>query len=185
MSGLLTNRMSLIAALCACGVFALTGCNSEPKGKSGSSTTAATTAGGHGHDHDAHAGHNHEKGPHGGPVLELSGAEGHLELVFDSEAGKLSAFVLDEKMKDITIAVPELKLQVQALTEAEKKKGDLGKEGVVVLKAVGAKDGKATEFTGTSDVLKGAKEFSAVIDTSFKVEDKTVEKMKFDYPPKH
>ena len=63
------------------------------------------------HDDHAHGeGHVH-KAPHGGTLLEVGEHAYNLELVRDTEAGKLTVYVLDGHAENfVRIAAPELQL---------------------------------------------------------------------------
>ena len=195
MSGLQRlNRTSLIMALSAYGLFWVAGCEDKAKTPSkATNSAAATTSSSGGAGHKEHAGHDHDHdhdhdkheaagAPHKGELVEVGEEVAHLELVLDAETGKLTAYVLDAAgKKDVTVAMTELKLQFAA-----GKKGSLPADGFqdLVLKAVDAKDGKASQFSGTSDKLKGVKEFTGVF-ASLKVGEKPVDNIPVKFPSGH
>src|SRR5688572_3567783 len=80
----------LITAVLTAGLFAA-GCNK-------SSQTASND---HGHDHGP-GGHFHDKKsgpPHGGTPVQVGGHDFHLELVNDTHAGKMLAYVYDDHLE--------------------------------------------------------------------------------------
>ena len=95
--------------------------------------------------------HTHQA-PHGGTLVELGQEFAHVELVFESTTGKVTAYVLDgEVEKPIRLEQKELVLK-----------------GKVTLQAVGSpltgeKPGDTSQFEGQSDGLKGATELDAAL----------------------
>jgi len=87
--------------------------------------------------------HDH-KAPHGGTLLEIGEHAGHLELVHDENAGKVTLYILDAHAeKEVAIKdAPKLNL-----------KGKGGKKQLET-KAVDVKDGLASKFEATDDALK-------------------------------
>lgn len=99
------------------------------------------------HDHDDHTteGHSHSPGPHGGTIVDWGGGTYHVELVFDHEAKKVTAYVFgtDEKtpapIKADQIMMATADLQLSLKPEGESAAGEftaftatheaLGKEG--------------------------------------------------------
>jgi hypothetical protein len=100
------------------------------------------------------AGHVHQA-PHGGALVELGQEFAHVELVFESATGKVTAYVLDgEVEKPFRLEQKELLLK--------------GKTQSLALQAVGSpltgeKPGDTSQFEGRSDGLKGATEFDAAL----------------------
>ena len=98
--------------------------------------------------------HAHQA-PHGGTLVELGQEFAHVEVVFESATGKVTAYVLDgEVEKPIRLEQKELLLK--------------GKTRSVTLQAVGSpltgeKPGDTSQFEGQSDGLKGATELDAAL----------------------
>lgn len=186
------HRVSTTAALAAALLFALQGCQSEkppevvkPAPKPASSDHAHD----HGdHDHgdgDGHGHHHHhhaEKGPHQGTLVALGDEAAHIELVLDAESGKLTAYVLDGAAAEaVLLSQGEIKLAV-SIAAPDAKKGDLPEPQELALLAVNATpEGKASEFAGQSDTLKGAKEFHVVL-PEITIGDEKFEPVEFKYP---
>lgn len=185
MSGLQKlNRASLIVALSAYGIFSLAGCgdsgkkpDTKPTNSSGKATSSGAETGQKGHDdHDHHA-HSHK-----GEMIEVGEELAHLLLNLDDKTGKLTATVLDAAGKnEVPVAMTSLKLQF-AVGETEK--GKLPEFQDLELKAVEAKEGKAADFEGTSDKLKGVKKFTGVL-ANLKIGDKSVDSVPIKYPSDH
>jgi hypothetical protein len=142
-----------------------------------------------GHDH-GHEHHHAEKGPHGGALVAFGDDVAHLEVVFDADAGKITAYVLDgEAEKPLKIKADKLQLTFVAghhHEEAKDKKPEAkdedDKTGAVTLAAVDADaDGMATQFAGAADDLKGAEEFEAVLE-SIRFDKIEFEKQRFKWP---
>ena len=92
----------LAATALAC--LALTGCGdkADPKGPEDK---------GEAHEH---------KAPHGGEILELGKEEGHVELVHDDAAGKITLYVYGTSLdKPVHVEKPTLTLQLKDGTAAE------------------------------------------------------------------
>jgi hypothetical protein len=181
------------AGTCVClplaaGLFLLAGCPGETPtaGKPGKTGAAANG----GHDGEAEAEHEHhhhhaDKGPHGGALVAIGADDAHVELVLDGETGKLTAYVLDgEAEKPVAIKQASLQLGITLPDEdaGEKTKGGLPKDVFpLMLAAVDPQDGKASEFSGTADELKGVEHFDAAL-TSISVGDKSFKNVSFSYP---
>jgi hypothetical protein len=194
-----------LVPLVAGGLLFLTGCPGETPTATKPAKTASTAKGqpegkdDHDHDHDGeHAHHHHhaEKGPHDGALVAIGHDDAHLEIVLDAETGKLTAYVLDgEAAKSIAIKQKNLQLAItlEHDHDAHEKEGDDKKEDQkkdevpestfpLMLAAVSPDaDGKASEFSGQSDELKGAKEFEAAL-TSITVGDEQFQGVTFKYP---
>lgn len=117
--------------------------------------------------------HEHHA-PHGGTLIELSEEEfAHLELVLDSQEGKLTGYVLDgEAEKSIRIPQEEIELKT-------KDKGD------IVLKAVanpltGETVGDTSEFSTQSDNLKSITTFEGSV-VSVLVKGKEFDNVSFTF----
>jgi len=174
----------------AVGLFFLGGCPGEtPAPKKPTTGSTGHKEGDEDHDHDHDHGHHHhhaEKGPHNGALVAIGQDDAHLEFVLDADSGTLKAYVLDgEAEKPIAIKQANLQLAVTL----SKKDGDgedksaLPDDAVIVmLSAVEPDgDGKATEFEGQADALKGADKFAANL-TSVTVGDKPFKNVTFKYP---
>lgn len=104
----------------------------------------AVLAGG-GHDHDGHDHGEEQKGPHGGEIQEVGDKEDtHAEIVHDSGAGKVILYLLgkDQKAPAAIKDTPKINLKTK----------DGNKQ--IEMKAVGAKDGKTSQFEAVDEVLK-------------------------------
>jgi hypothetical protein len=91
----------------------------------------------HKHEHD-------HKAPHGGILLEVGEEVAHIELVHDAKAGKATLYILgaDAKTAKAIKEAPKLNLK----TDKGNKQLDT--------KAVGGKDGAASEYEASGDELK-------------------------------
>jgi hypothetical protein len=172
------------------GLFILTGCPGETPQPS----KPVTTSTGHAdhdddHDHDHDHGHHHhhaEKGPHGGALVAIGEDDAHLEFVLDSDAGKLTAYVLDGAAeKPVAIKQANLQLAWNLLPpdEEDGTKSDLPDSvSLMMLEAVSpASNGTATEFAAQSDDLKGAEKFEAVL-TTINIAGRPFKEISFKYP---
>jgi hypothetical protein len=183
----LRHAALLVFPLVAGSLFFLSGCPGEtpaPKVTT-SASSASHKDGDEDHDHDHHH-HHAEKGPHGGALVAIGQDDAHVEIVLDADSGTLKAYILDgEAEKPVAIKQENLQLAVTL----GKKEGDGDDNSAlpddvipVTLAAVSpADDGKATEFEGQKDELKGAEKFDAVL-TAIKVGDKPFKNVNFNYP---
>jgi len=142
----------------------------------------------HDHDHDHnHASdshdHNHDHhhaAPHGGTMVALGDHMAHLELVLDSQNGTLTAYILDgEASNAVRLAQPAI--DIRLIKDPATKQGEN-----LVLKAVanaltGEKETDSSEFSITSDLLKGTTEFSAIIQ-SVTIKGQEFKGVEFKYP---
>ncbi|MBI1246736.1 hypothetical protein GC197_02685 [bacterium] len=120
----------------------LSGCNS------------AAPAGGDEHAHSEDDGHDHgdehahpTEGPHHGALIELGNEEYHGELVHNEETGKVTVYLLDSAGKTpVAIASPDITINLKHGGEASQFK----------LAAVGASDGKASEFSSDEPAMAEA-----------------------------
>jgi hypothetical protein len=180
----------LVFPLIAGGLVFLSGCPGETP-KPNVSTNASSGhehKEGHGdddHDHDGDHHHHHaEKGPHGGALVAIGHDDAHVEIVLDADSGALKAYILDgEAEKPVAIKQEHLQLAVTlGKKTADDDKSALPEDALIVtLTAVSPDDGKATEFEGQRDELKGAEKFDAVL-TAIKVGDKPFNNVNFNYP---
>lgn len=92
----------------------------------------------HDHKHDEH------EGSHGGVVLEIGDHVAHVEVVHDQKAGKITLYLTDKDAKSALAIKDAPKINVKA------EKGNKQIEA----KAIDAKDGAASQFEATDDVLK-------------------------------
>lgn len=129
-----------------------------------------------GHDHSAHAAHVHTA-PHGGTLVELGEHAFNLELVRDSAAGKLTAYVLDGHAEDfVRISAPSFSVTVtiagakQSLTLA-----------AVANAATGEKVGATSQFEVTADWLKSPAALTGTID-SLTIRDHAFKSVPFTLP---
>ena len=175
-----------LTPLIAGGLLFLTGCPGETPtaNTSGGAQSKVEEHDGKDDDHDHHH-HHAEKGPHGGALVAIGHDDAHLEFVLNSDTGALTAYVLDgEAEKPISIKQANLQLAF-ALKHGddEDDQHDLPELlEVLTLAAVSPdSDGKASEFSGQSDELKGAEKFTAAL-TSVTVREQRFEKVGFSYP---
>lgn len=131
-------------------------------------------ADGHTHQKTHHVSHAHEhKAPHGGTLVELGGEFAHVELVLDTEAGKLTGYVLDgEAEKPLRLTSATLKLAVN------------GKDvelAAVANDLTGEKVGDTSEFAGQADMLKGLKTFDGTV-AEITIRGKTFKGVVFKFP---
>ena len=119
----------------------LVGCNGSPAGSGGSDGHEHTD--GDGHDHgDEHA--HPSEGPHHGSLIELGNEEYHAELVHDDEKGNVTIYLLDDHAKaPVAITAAEVTINVPHNGQGSQFK----------LPAVGAAEGKASEFASNDPAL--------------------------------
>ena len=178
------------AAVLACGMWVLTGCGPSQMGPK--PEAPVPTAGHDEHGHDDHAGHDHgdhahgKEGPHKGTIVVVAGHGAHVELVLDAAEGKLTAYILDgslekpAKFKQETLAIGFIPKGAPA-TEAKPGEETLSDTEEIVLTAVNAEAGEASEFVGQSDKLKGLAKFDGLINAvSFGGKD--YKEVKFEFP---
>jgi hypothetical protein len=179
-----------VVPLVAGGLVFLSGCPGETPKPNVTTNTSSTNKDAHDdddhdHDHDHHH-HHAEKGPHGGALVAIGQDDAHVEIVLDADTGALKAYVLDgEAEKPVAIKQESLELVV---TLGKKEGADDDKSGLpddvvnVTLAAVSPDDdGKATEYEGQQDELKGTEKFDAVL-TAIKIGDKPFNNVNFKYP---
>ena len=189
MSSISRGILARLAVLfVAGGLFILTGCPGEtPQPVKPVTTTHADHDEDHDHDHEHDHHHHHaEKGPHGGALVAIGEDDAHLEFVLDSDAGKLTAYVLDgEAEKPVAVKQANLQLAFNLLPpdDEDGTKSDLPDSvSVVMLEAVSpASNGTATEFAVQSDDLKGAERFEATL-TAITIAGKSFKGILFKYP---
>jgi hypothetical protein len=119
---------------------------------SGCSKPEPATASGGGHVHRA---------PHGGTLVEVGEHAYNLELVRDSAAGKLTAYVLDGHAENfIRISAPAI--EIVAITGGQRRPLSLR---AVANPATGETVGDTSQFDGEADWLKNTDEFPGTIPT--------------------
>lgn len=134
-----------------------------------------------GHDHSAHtaatpAKHEH-KAPHGGTLILLGEHAFNLELVHDTAAGKLTAYLLDAHAEDfVRISAPSF--DITATVAGTKKKLTFN---AVANPATGEKVGATSQFEATADWLKTATTFDAVLE-SLTIRDNPFKNVAFTFP---
>lgn len=147
----------------------------------------------HDHDHEGEAehDHDHEEGegghghahsaPHGGTLIALGEHFAHLELVVDATAGKATVYALDgEAEKPLRLPQEKIGLSIT------RKVGDAVSSATLELLAVtnpltGEQVGDSSEFSGESELLKGADRFEGVVQ-SVSIQGETLEGVRFAYP---
>lgn len=129
-----------------------------------------------GHDHSAHAAHVHTA-PHGGTLVELGEHAFNLELVRDSAAGKLTAYVLDGHAEDfVRISAPSFSVTV-TIAGAKKTLPLVA----VANAATGEKVGATSQFEVTADWLKSPAALTGTID-SLTIRDHAFKSVPFTLP---
>lgn len=176
----------LLFPLVAGGLFFLTGCPGDTTPPKVTGGTKVVHANGD-DDHDDHDHHHHhaDKGPHDGALVAIGHDDAHLEFVLDGDTGTLKAYVLDGEAEK-AVAIKQANLQV-TLTIAKGDEGDdkdaLPDDATILMLAAVSpgEDGKASEFEGQADGLKGVEKFSANL-TSVSVGGKQFKNVAFKYP---
>lgn len=125
-------------------------------------------------EHTASSGGHHHVSPHGGTAVELGGHEGHLDVVLDPAAGRLTAYVMDAHAENF-VRIPAESFEVIAKLPAG--------EATLKLKAVanaasGEKVGDTSQFEVQSEALKGVAGFDAEL-KQLVVRGKTYSKIPF------
>lgn len=88
--------------------------------------------------------HEHEHGPNGGHVVELSGGAGHMEVIHKRGVGEVELIFTKEDEKTPLLVPTSLVLRVEQ-----------GKEWVeIATTAANPTDGKASSFRAAHDALK-------------------------------
>jgi hypothetical protein len=101
------------------------------------------------------SGHEHHA-PHGGTLVELGSEFAHVELVLDSGAGTLTAYVLDGEAEEaVRVTQPSLKIAIENPAAAGADAVDhldlLARADVLTGETVG----DTSEFSATSQSLRG------------------------------
>jgi hypothetical protein len=150
----------------------LNGCGESPR------------ADAHGHSHEGEAAHDHDAGhagdhgpPHGGTPVNIADDKFHLELVLDSSAGKMQAYVLDGHLEGY-VPVSETTFAIVASVGAKA-------ESLAFQRAPDAASGKVPEksslFEAQAEWVKTAKEFEGRIPT-ITLAGKTFTNISFSFP---
>lgn len=136
---------------------------------------------------DSHAGHDHgavtaaqkheHKAPHGGTPVVLGAEVYHLELVRDTEAGKLTAYVLDGELEEF-IRVKAATLEVVATVGGAKQTLTFR---AVANAATGETVGNSSQFEAQADWLKATANFDATL-TSLEIKGTTFAAVAFNFP---
>ncbi len=114
--------------------------------------------------------------PHGGTLIAFGKEFSHLEIVLDEKTGKLIGYVLDgEAEKSVQISQPQIEIEIEK-----------PKKFTVTLNAVenaltGEKNGATSEFSTTSEELKGLKNFDGKV-KFIKVKGTEFKSEKFNFP---
>jgi len=179
------HAATLVLPFVAGGLFFLTGCPGETPAPKVTTTTSAAHKDGDDHDHDHHH-HHAEKGPHNGALVAIGHDDAHVEFVLDADSGTLKAYVLDGEAEK-PVAIKQDNLQLAVTLSKKEEEGD-EKDAlpddvtILMLSAVAPDDdGKATEFEGQADALKGVEKFAANL-TTVTVGDKPFKNVTFTYP---
>ncbi len=121
--------------------------------------------------------HSHEhQAPHGGTLIAFGEEFAHLEIVLDEKIGKITVYVLDgEAEKSVQISQAEIEIEIEK-----------PKKFKVILKAfenalTGEKIGATSEFSTTSDDLKGLLNFDGKV-KFIKVKGTEFKSEKFNFP---
>lgn len=114
--------------------------------------------------------------PHGGTLVVLGEEFAHLELVIDSQTGKLTAFVLDgEAEKSVRIKQSELEIEVEKPSKFSVKLEAFANP------LTGESKGDTSEFRGESEKLKGLADFDAKI-KQVSVKGQNFKDIHFNFP---
>lgn len=137
----------------------------------------------HGHSHDGPNAHSHDAGhddhapPHGGTPVNIADDQFHLELVLDSAAGKMQAYVLDGHLEGY---VPVAETAFVLLAKTDGNTQELGFRRVPAAGASSVAE-KSTLFEAQADWLKSAKEFEGNFPT-ITLGGKTFTNVVFPFP---
>jgi hypothetical protein len=139
---------------------------------------AHDAAAGHDHDHDDDHGHHHEP-PHGGTLVALGDHVAHVELVLNSDAGKLTLYTFDGEA-ETAVRIPGGAVSLQVVPEGADAPIELELIGVAN-SLTGETAGDTSEFTVTDDALKGLKQCAVVI-PSITIRGATFNDVHFPFP---
>jgi hypothetical protein len=128
------------------------------------------------HDHAA---------PHGGTVVELGQEAAHIELVVDTAAGKLTAYVLDgEAEVGVRIAAPAIELRIEPRTSTGSARASARitvRLDAVANALTGESVGATSEFSGRHEAFRTLRQFRGVI-PEISVRGLTYRDVAFDFP---
>jgi hypothetical protein len=128
------------------------------------------------HSHDSAPGHGHDT-PHGGTPVVIGGDKFHLELVPDSTAGTMQAYVLDGHLTGY-VEVPETSFVLVAKVGEQSEQLNFQRAP-----AAGSTNlpEKSSLFAAQAEWLKTAKEFTGNIST-ITLNGKTFTNISFTFP---
>jgi hypothetical protein len=136
----------------------------------------------HDHEHAEEGNGHHHEAPHGGTLVAIGDHFAHLEVVLDSEIGKMTVYVLDGEAEN------PVRLKQQNMEFSMALKGADGVTNVIMLEATpventltGETVGDTSEFVVESEQLKGVDQFSAAVST-LEIKGETVADVEFDFP---
>ncbi len=164
------------ATLCACGP--------APAARPGpaATATAAVTAS------PAPEPHHHEHAPpHGGTLVELGEELAHVEVVFDRDSGRLTVYLLDGHAEaPVRSTAPELAARVERLDIDGRPLTGVAPVSLplvaVASPLTGETPGDASQFSGTSEALRGHARLRGVIER-VSVKGRSFEAVAFDLAP--
>ena len=122
----------------------------------------------------ASGGDHHHESPHGGIAVELGDHEAHLDVVLDSAAGKLTAYIMDAHAENF-VRIPAESFEIVAKLPAG---GTTLALKAVANAATGEKAGDTSQFEAQSDALRGVAGFDAEL-KQLTVRGKTYSKIPF------
>jgi hypothetical protein len=169
--GRMSHMKRYLSLICMAAALALSGCqsspteNNAPTASAPSSSAEAAKKGGE-HEHSA---------PHGGALIELGEEFAHVEIMLDAATGRLTAYALDgEAEKVIRIKQSEIEVAVESPAATIKLGG-------VANALTGETADDTSEFSGQSEMLKGATNFDGVIKT-ISIKGKEFKDVVFNFP---
>ena len=109
----------------------------------------------HDHDHD-HDHHDHEP-PHGGTLTAIGDGVAYLEFVFETDTAKLTMYAFDDELES-SIRFSEEEINVLITPEGSNQTFEVKLNGVAN-DLSGEMPGDTSEFSGTSEELKGVEHF--------------------------
>jgi hypothetical protein len=133
---------------------------------------------------ETHPGHHKHTAPHGGTLIVFGDEFAHLELVLDSEEGRLTAYLLDGEAEN-PLRIKQKYIELKISTEGpDNQKGGLNfplKLKAVANPLTGETEGDTSQFTGKSKYLKSVTDFEAVV-VEVVVKGKEFKDVVFNYP---
>ncbi len=176
----------LLAAIC----LYMTGCGPKEEGHSGHSQDTPETGAPYSHDEHQHESKEQAHGqihahtaPHGGTLVILGEHFAIIEIVMDTAAGKMTAYVLDGEAEK-PVRIPQTTLEILVLKPgsptSDSAIGDTLKLNAVANALTGETVGNTSEFNITSELLKGKDHFEGIIQSvTLKGEEKKTISFKF------